>query len=328
MNGLFVNTRRANCSIYSSGLMIYDALISEDYLLDYVEINELNLEKLHQGVIESSVHDVLSKYDFYVFNYHHETMRNIENVVSRRFVNLKSKTIGIVLEMTRNNPYALMRPWGFTDLIVMDPTMNYVSDGGEPSSRIHAFPRPLSNFKSINKIEKIPEVPVIGSFGFATVDKGFDLIVKAVASEFEKAHVRINLSPSTYADPAMGEQFKQKIQTSCEQYLTKNITLEFTRNYFSDNELINWCAENTLNCFFYTRTIPGLAAATDQVIMAGAPLAVSENTTFRHIHEYIKPYPQASLKELILTSQSGIEKIREAWCPEKCVIKFKEILSL
>ena len=328
MQGLFVNTRRANCSIYSSGLMIYDSLISEDYLLDYVEINDINLDKLHQGVIESSVHDLSSKYDFYVFNYHNATMRDIENVVSRRFINLKSKTICIVLEMTKNNPYALMRPHGFTDLMVIDPTMNYKDDGIDPSPRVHAFPRPLFKFRKINRIETIPEIPIIGSFGFATIDKGFDLIVKAVANEFEKAHIRINLSPSTYADPAMGDQFKDQIENSCKQHIKEGIKLEFTRHFFNDDKLIDWCAENTLNCFFYTRNIPGLAAASDQAIISGAPLAVSENTTFRHIHQYIKPYPQASLKELMLTSQNGIADMQREWSSKKFVEKFKEVLAL
>lgn len=320
-NGLFINTRKANCSIYSSGKMIYDASVSSLYNLDYVEINELDVEKLHQGFIVGYNKQFKPKYDFYIVNYHHHTMKNIEGVNSRRFINLDGKKICIVLEMNKDDPFALMNPSGFDDLMILDPTMNRLE------SNIHAFPRPLLKSRKIKRIETIPEVPLIGSFGYATSDKGFDLIVKRVAEEFEKAHIRINLSPSTYADSFFGSTLRQSIENECRKYIKDGITLEITKDYFSDDQLIDWCSENTLNCFFYTRNMPGLSATPDQVIMSGAPLAVSDNTTFRHIHNYIKPYTETTLKDLILTSQNGIEKMQNDWNPEACSRKLNEIIS-
>lgn len=321
MKGIFINTERANCSIYSSGLMLYNTLVSPtDYQIDYVEIDELDIDQLHGGTISAWTKSLSPVYDFYIFNYHHHTMRERKAVNSIHFSNLPGKTFCIVLEMRQNDPFCFMKPVGFTDLIVMDPTME------RPETNIHAFPRPLLDFKPINKIDTVPDTPIIGSFGYATIDKGFDFIVMAAAAEFERAHIRINLSPSTYADPSMGEGFKTQIERACRGHERPGITVEFTRHYFSDSELVDWCAENTINCFFYTRTIPGLAAATDQAIMSGAPLAVNENTTFRHIHRYIKPYGQATLRELILTSQSGLERIKQDWCKETCVKTFKQIL--
>lgn len=297
--------------------MLYDSLCSEYYNLDYADINELNLDLLHQGTIESDSRDLKSKYDFYIFNYHHYTMRNVENVLSRRFPNLNARTFCVVLEMVKDDPFIFMNPPGFTDFIVMDPTMNRQ----EPN--IHAFPRPLTNFKEIKRVETIPKCPLIGSFGYPTIDKGFHLIVKAAAKEFDSAHIRINLSKGTYTE----ERYRQEIENECKKYLRSGITIDFTDHYFNDEELIEWCSENTINCFFYTRSIPGLAAATDQVIMSGAPLAIGENTTFRHIHQYITPYPQISLRESILTSQAGIQRIRENWCKEKIVEKMRTILE-
>lgn len=322
MKGIFVNTQKANCSIYSSGSMLYNVLVSaNDYTLDYVEIDQLDIEKLHNGQIASSTKSLDAVYDFYIFNYHHHTMRERHFVQSSRFINLPGKTFCIVLEMTRNDPFSFFKPQGFTDLIVLDPTMD------RPEPNIHAFPRPLLSFLPTKKYDVLPDVPLIGSFGYATIDKGFDLIVKAAAEEFDRAHVRINLSPSTYADPAMGENFKVQIEQSCRAHERPGIKVEFTRHYFSDAELVDWCAENTLNCFFYTRTIPGLAAATDQAIMSGSPLAVGENSTFRHIHQHLKPYPQASLKELILTGHQGIDAMKHHWSKESCVAKFKQMLG-
>lgn len=319
--GIFVNTRKTNCSIYSSGLMIFESLrFSQTYRLDYVEINQIDVDKLYKGLIESSTARLDPYYDFYIFNYHHTTMRDVENINSANFDNLPGKKICIILEMNRNDPFPYMNPVGFTDLLVVDPTMEY------PDSRVHAFPRPILNFRPIKKFDRVPDIPVIGSFGYATPNKGFEFIVAAASMEFEQAHIRINIPHSTYADPMFGDSIKNYIKEECKKYQRSGISVEFTQHYFSDNELVDWCAENTINCFFYMRNSPGLAAATDQAIESGSALAVSENTTFRHIHNYIKPYPQISLSEAILTSSTGIEKMRQDWCTEKCVSKLQEIL--
>lgn len=320
--GIFVNTRKANCSIYSSGKLLYDSIkSSKTYSLEYVEVNEIKIDKLHLGVIESEVRDLSRTYDFYIFNYHHTTMRDVEGVISRRFINLPGRKLCVILEMNRNDPFPYMNPVGFTDFIVLDPTMR------RHESNIHAFPRPLPKFREIKRVQSIPNVPIIGTYGYAHPGKCFDAVVRAAAQEFENAIVRINIPHSTYADPLFGQSFKDQIEKDCRSHERQGIKVEFTNHYFSDDELIDWCAENTLNCFFYNRNSPGLAAASDQAILSGAPLAVGENTTFRHIHQYINPYPRMTLKESILTSQNGIERMMKDWSAEKCVLRLEEILS-
>lgn len=312
--GIFINARNANCSIYSSGKMLYDTIKnSNNYTLEYVEIDKINRDKLYQGLIESNTYNVSTTYDFYIFNYHPYTMRHVEGIASENFYKLPGKLFCIILEMTKNDPFAAIKPEGFTDLLVLDPTMN------RPEKNIHAFPRPLSGFRKINIIKQIPKVPVIGTFGYGHPGKGFHKVVEAVSKEFKTAHVKINISPSTYADQWYGEAFRNEVEQQCRMYEKPGLTVEFTKNYFSDEELIDWCSNNTLNCFMYDRNSPGLAAAPDQAIISGRPLAVSENTTFRHIHKYIKPYPELSLKQAILTSQEGVEKMMIDWSPEQCV---------
>ena len=62
--------------------------------------------------------------------------------------------------------------------------------------------------------------------------------------------------------------------------------------------------------------MPGLAAVTDQAIASGRPLAVSDNRTFRHIHEYIVPYPARSLRESIAVSQAEVQQMQQNWSHE------------
>lgn len=93
------------------------------------------------------------------------------------------------------------------------------------------------------------------------------------------------------------------------------------------DQLINWCSQNTLNCFLYDRNMPGLAATTDQAIIAGRPIAISNNETFRHLLVYLPPYPESSLKQAIETSVQGVKKMQTDWSPENFARKFELMLQ-
>lgn len=316
MNGLFINTVKANCSIHSSGLMLHQYLQSTEWNLDYVEFDKLSIPDLHAGKIVSD--NLLTTYDFYVFNYHPWTMRYMAGIDDTQLPNLPGRKYSIILEMNKNDAFPAhigMNRSGFDDCLIIDPS--FKSD----DPRLHAFPRPIINCLPMKKKEFIPAIPIIGSFGYATIDKNFELIVQQAAKEFERAIVRINLPVAQYVP---NDEF-DKIKSDCERYLRPGIELRLTRDYMSDSDLIQWCGENDLNCFMYNRNLTGLAATPDQAIASGAPMAVSDNTTFRHLHDYIRPFPEWSFKDSMLQSQDGIARMREAWSREACVKKFKEI---
>lgn len=84
--------------------------------------------------------------------------------------------------------------------------------------------------------------------------------------------------------------------------------VEITNHFFAQ-ELINWCSQNTLNCFMYNRNQPGLSATTTNVSPQVAPLIVSNNETFATYHQYIKPSRFQSLKEAINTSLPNVLKM-------------------
>ncbi|MEJ7829575.1 MAG: hypothetical protein WKF91_15300, partial [Segetibacter sp.] len=51
-----------------------------------------------------------------------------------------------------------------------------------------------------NNVEERNQVPVIGSFGFATPGKGFDKIVRLVQEEFDEAIINFNIPYAKYGD--------------------------------------------------------------------------------------------------------------------------------
>jgi hypothetical protein len=196
--------------------------------------------------------------------------------------------------------------------------------------KVYAFPRPLETIEGIIPYQET-EIPIIGTFGFATPGKGFELVVDAVNREFEKAIVKINIPPGVYADDVFYNLHKRNyaeyLGELCEKIAKPGIQVIVTHEYRTKEELISWCSQNTLNCFLYNRNQPGLSATTDQAISSGRPLAISNNPTFRHIHPYIKPYPYQTLKQSIQLSQVQVLKIQQEWHPLNFAKQFEEVLE-
>jgi hypothetical protein len=313
---LFLNTRAANCSIYKSGVQVYNALENSEYWdIDYVEIPNFDVTALYQGRI---VIDGVAKepYDVYIFNYHDITMRGTENIRSENFNRLDGIKYSIILEMEPNNPYSRLFSDDFDGYLVMDPT--YVSN----HPRFHAFPRPIPPAKV--DVYQHQEIPVIGSFGFATQDKYFDRIVEAAAKELNQARIKINIPRATYADPQ--DTMYEMIRQQCLSKARPGIEVEFTREFFTDDELIRWCSRNTVNVFLYDRHMPGLAAVTDQAIASGRPVLVSRNETFRHIHKYCRAYPDRSIVGAIEKHGEAVQQMQQDWSWTSCQNRLKEIL--
>jgi len=303
LKGLFLNSPKAQCSIHESGRMIYFALLKSDmFTLDYQEIDAKNRE-------------IKDGYDFYAFNYHPFTMPWLDTTAIR---NINGFKLTFVLEALPNNPFPMCPPHDFDAYCVLDPTMKI------GNNKVYAFPRPLDSFTPVKQIA--PSIPTIGTFGFATAGKGFDKVVTAVSKEFDYAIVRINIPTGTHVG-VMQEALIAKIEKACYAAANPGIVVQITHDYMTKQELINWCACNTLNCFLYDRSQPGLSATTDQAISSGRPLAVSANETFRHIHKYLTPYPKKSLKESIASSMVEVKQMQEDWSQRAFAREFEKMLD-
>ena len=303
MKGLFINNIKAQDSIYESGLMVYNALkLSKNYELEYIEIG-------------AEKNTLPTGYHFYFFNYHASTMQWLDTACIKKLPGLK---ITMVLEVLPDDPFVLCPDDHFDAYVVLDPTIKH------RNKNVFPFPRPLE------KIDFVPEyfpneVPVIGTFGFATKGKGFQHVVEAVNNEFDKAIIKINIPFGSYVPDS--ENYAKFLAQRCVETAKPGIEVLITHDYMNKDELIKWCASNTLNCFLYDRNIPGLAATTDQAIIANRPLSISDNDTFRHITKYLKPYPTISLRQSIGQSIKGVEQMAKDWTPEQFALHFEKVLD-
>ncbi|MEO8765034.1 MAG: hypothetical protein ABI416_12135 [Ginsengibacter sp.] len=304
LKGLFVNNKKARDSIHESGIMVFNCLsLSEKYQLDYIEISKDGNRNIPFG------------YQFYFFNYHPSTMDWLD---TSKLKGLPGLVLTMILEVLPGDPFVMCPDNHFHGYCVLDPTLK------SSNKKVFPFPRPLDPLKPAIPYEK-KEIPVIGSFGFATKGKGFQHVVEAVNKEFERALIKINIPFGDFVP--YSQEYANYLGDLCKKIAKQGIDVVVTHDYMSKKELIEWCGHNTLNCFLYDRNLPGLAATTDQAIVSGRPLSVSNNDTFRHILAYIRPYPAVSLKDSIDQSILQIKQMQIDWSPATFAVRFENMLS-
>ncbi len=302
MRGIFYNSQRATCSIYESGLMVYNCLKSSPFFsLEYTENRNF-----------------LYEYDFAIVNYHDVVNFWVNEEMMRQF---NKPVYCIVTEVDHREDVISRSPKFFTGYIVLDSSISDIRN-------IYGFPRPLESHNFIPYIK--PSIPIIGSFGFATGGKRWDLIIEQVQKEFDEAIIRFNIPYATHIPD--NQSRINDIITKCNSVLIPDskIKLEITHNNFTREELINWCAQNTINCFFYYRNqihYTGLCATADQSIIAERPLLVTGDNTFRHIHKYINHYPNITIKEAIEKTLPGVLQMKSDWSALNFCNKFEKILQ-
>lgn len=309
--GLFYNSLRGTCSIWETGRMCYEALKTSSYYnLEYSEA-----KKWEPG------------YDFYVVNWHHATCNWIkEDTIKACSVPTFAIVTEVCYDVTKTVT-SLSCP-GFTKYMVLDPTVT------ENSSTL-AFTRPLE-FVDLDKQPRITrqdelECPLIGSFGFATDGKEWHKIIEAVQAEYNSAVIRLNIPHATFV-PNNARRI-QDVKAKCQAVTRKpGIRLEITERLMNPEELVKWCEENTLNIFLYSRSsshkfVNGLCATTDQAVASRRPLLVSRDPTFRHIHKYLKPYPEITIREAINSTQNIVCQIAQDWHSTTFRNKFENALK-
>ncbi|MBC7650767.1 MAG: class I SAM-dependent methyltransferase, partial [Deinococcales bacterium] len=304
MKGLFINNQKAQDSIYESGLMVFNALkLSHKYQLNYIEIS-------------AEKNEIPTGYQFYFFNYHPSTMQWLDTRCIKQLNGLK---VTMVLEILPNDPFVLCPDNHFDAYVVLDPTIKH------KNKKVFAFPRPLEKINFVPQ-HQTNEIPVIGTFGFATKGKGFQHVVEAVNKEFERAIIKLNIPFGNYVPDS--ENYAHFLGKLCIDKAKSGIEVIVTHDYMDKDELIKWCASNTLNCFLYDRNMPGLAATTDQAIIANRPLSISNNDTFRHVIKYLTPYPTWSLKKSIDTSLKKVQQMAKDWTSENFALQFENLLAI
>lgn len=293
MRILFVNSKKAKCSINQSGADIAH-ILNERFDITYLE--------------ETEPANIPLDYDVICTHFHYFANPKINPHTIKH-----PRLISFNMEIQQNNAFALQSR-GFRAHCFPDPTLR-------ESEGVFAFPRPIRRFG--NNDDHSCDKPVLGFSGMCTPGKPPEKLAAAIKAEFSTAVVRLALPKATYADP--DDVIYNHFVSVLEKELGPNFDIQITREYMSIDDLIQWTAGNDLMIFHYYRNLPGLAATIDQAVAAGVPMSVSSCATFRHVLAYQKPYPELSLIDAM--NANTVDTLRQQWSPEKFCDKFQEVLD-
>ena len=328
---LFVTHNKTQCGVYEFGQSIADAL---QYLPGYQFIKTIcsSLSDL-QVAIAANNPDVI------IYNYHPAVLPWLCTKISKgiyrnNIAGIKAIQIGIIHEVTQqvaDTATGYMNKWLlgpsqlrlnslFNFYVAADPTLLLKNPFVFKTSRLI----PVYN----NSIQS-PQIITIGSFGFGTPKKGFELLVKKVQDEFDEAIIRINMPSSDFSDS--DGLHARKIADNCRAILIKpGIKLEISHKFMEGNALLDFLAANSLNVFLYEDMKGrGLSSAVDNALSVKKPIAVSNSPMFRHLFS-AKPsvcIENNSLKQILANGFAPLEKISTDWNQANLLWDYERILK-
>lgn len=206
-----------------------------------------------------------------------------------------------------------------------------------PNPKLNAdLQRCFTTSRLIRKTNSLPlargaEIPLIGTFGFATVVKHPEWLAKEVMNSFDKAELRLHLPGNdTWADP---ESPSYRVENMLRGMMpSEKYKISISREYASPQHLLEFLAYNDLNVFFYGPEQLGLSSAVDWAIAAGRPIALNKVPTFSHLFNhhpspFVDDYPEKGRLKFILDNKDDFAAIREAWTDENLLEEWETIID-
>ncbi len=330
-NIIFVSHLKKQCGVFEFGKNIFNAISSsEKYNIIWLECS--SLKQLQSTVIEF-------KPAVIIYNYHPATMPWLCQKIGPKFYknnvhDIDILQIGIIHEITQEiadnatnyRKEYLIRSFDklanvlFDYYIAADPTLLLRNPFVYKTGRL--VPEYTNNFA-------IPIIATIGSFGFGTPKKGFEKIVSRVQEEFDEAIIRLNIPFADFGD-ADGKQARQ-IASNCNALINKKgIKLDITHDFWDDNAMLNFLAQNSINVFLYEDSAGrGISSAIDISLAVQRPIAISNSSMFRHILQNTPSVciETSNLKQIISKGFEPLKKLLVQWDAKNIKWEYERIFD-
>lgn len=313
---LFVSHPEKNCGVHEFGKSV-SVVLKSSAVYDFIYVECGNMGDLHAAIQQFQPAVI-------IYNYHISTLPWLtEKIIHTKYKalnkDIRIPQVGIMHEVTRGRADAANN-FLFDYHIAPDPTLLLKNPIVFKTGRL------VPSYE--NKLT-VPSVLTIGSFGFATPNKGFDQIVKAVQNEFDQAIIKFNIPSADFGDKDGSNA--ARLAEECRKLITKpGISLLVTHEFWDHQGVLNFLAGNSLNIFLYQdSTNRGLSSTTDYALAVNRPLAVSDSIMFRHLHT-IKPsivYGDSSLKQIIENGTSYINALKEEWNAPNLMWDYERIMN-
>ncbi|MEG4912916.1 MULTISPECIES: methyltransferase domain-containing protein [unclassified Microcoleus] len=305
---LIISHTKTNCGVHEYGFNIAKTLKnSTKYSFVYAECS--SAEELLYRVNQVKPSAI-------IYNYHPTTLSWVNKSILQ---SINGSHIGIIHEVTQrladvsNNSI-------FQYHIGPDPTLQLKNPIVFKTGRIIA---PYTNN------HKLPEIPTIGSFGFGLEGKGFEKLIATVQQEYDEALIRLHIPFATFGD-ADGSK-AVAIAQRCQQSIFKpGIKLSLSHDFLSQEQLLDFLAQNTLNAFFYDRLENrGISSTIDHALAVKRPIAITKSNMFRHIVS-AKPsicIEDSSLKQIVDNGIAPLVPFYNEWSEANFILDYERILA-
>lgn len=307
---LFVSHRAKQCGVAEYGRNVARALgKSKRYDVVYEECeSEAELRSLVATHAPAAI----------VYNKNSLTMPWLNATVTRA---LSGVQIGIMHEVTQASADAAATDT-FDVWLAQDPTLESYNPRVFPTQRL--LPVYTGSIAA-------PARTTIGSFGFGVPGKGFERLVARVCAEFDEADIRLHLPFNDFVDRdgAVARAIADLARAQCTK---PGIRLTIDHDFFSNDELLDFLAGNTLNAFFYDPVqLPGngISSVIDYALAVRRPIAVTSSGMFRQILG-VRPTvsaEQASLLEIISHGFAPLEPLFVRWSEANFIADYERIFD-
>lgn len=312
---LYVNHKSQKCGVYEHGKSIGECLEkSTTFNIKYIECDSFSEFKLFYESFKAKV---------IIYNYHPATMSWVlsKSPSSRSPLHsIKAIHIGTIHEVYQELADNINNEL-FDFHIAPDPTLLLKNPIVYKTNRLLPEGQKSTLIKNV--------VPIISSFGFATLNKGFEKIIPLVEKEFDEAIINLNIPFAKFGDED-GKNAK-RIAEKCRNLITKDgIQLNINHDYLDRKSLLEFLSKSTINVFMYDEVNKrGISSATDWALASKRPLAISKSSLFRHLLN-CEPsicVDDNSLKEIIQNDTKPIEHLWKEYSPEVLMWDYNRIIN-
>jgi SAM-dependent methyltransferase len=304
---IFFSHSQQQCGVHQFGRQVFAAL-RESSKFDFIYCEASQSLDLREAVVRYNPAAVL-------FNFHPATMGWAAGWPAW---SLQIPTVGIMHEMTA----AIADQTDdatFDYYILHDPSAATRNPIFFTTGRLVPEPRRAC----------VPSRFTIGSFGFATPEKGFEAVVARAHAEFDDCLIRLNIPSSEFCDKDGAEA--RAVAERCRALVAKpGVDIEVTHDFMDLDGIITFLAENSLNAFFYEdQEGRGVSSAIDLALAARRPIAARRTSMVRHLFNS-RPsifVEERSLREIADSGLTPLQPFIEQWTAEHIRIDYERMLE-
>jgi len=308
-NILIISHKEKECGVHQYGENVAKALQkSTKYSFIYLECS--SLDEFFIKIINNR--DVSA----IVYNHHPATLPWLNEKIIKA---IDIPHIGIVHEVTQSLADSITNNF-FDYYIAPDPTLKVNNPIIFKTGRI------ITPY--VNKYD-LPKIPIIGSFGFGLQGKGFEKIITTVQQEYDEALIKLHIPFATFGDSDGSKAIS--IAQLCKKLIVKpGIQLSLSHNFMTEEKLLDFLAQNTLNAFFYEKYEGrGISSVIDYALAVKRPIAITQSNMFRHI---ISSSPSiciddSSLKQIIDNGVAPLIPFYDEWSEANFILDYERIID-